>query len=113
MVAVRSAKATLNAVEDQPQLPQQWEHWLPTTRTAIIRIALQTGTSDGLICASYARTAATAAARQPCPPTRPQGLLEPDARKRARPDLKGARRSGDPAYPATELRGSGHPLWSA
>lgn len=37
---------TLNAVEDQPQLPQQWEHWLATTRTAIIRIAPQVGTSD-------------------------------------------------------------------
>jgi RNA-directed DNA polymerase len=40
-------KGTLNAVEDRPQFPQEWEHWLATTRTAIIKITPRTGTSDG------------------------------------------------------------------
>jgi RNA-directed DNA polymerase len=39
-------KATLDAVEDRPQLPQQWEHWLANNRTAIVKTAARTGTSD-------------------------------------------------------------------
>lgn len=38
---------TLNAVEDRPQLPEDWEQWLATTRTAIIKTAPRTGTPDG------------------------------------------------------------------
>ena len=34
-VAARSARATLLAVEDQPQTPREWEHWLATTRKTI------------------------------------------------------------------------------
>lgn len=37
---------TLNAVEDRPQLPQHWEHWLATNRTAIIKTATRTGMPD-------------------------------------------------------------------
>jgi RNA-directed DNA polymerase len=37
---------TLNAVEDRPELPHDWEHWLATTRTAIIKTASRTGMSD-------------------------------------------------------------------
>jgi RNA-directed DNA polymerase len=40
-------KGTLDAVEDRPQLPQQWEHWLATNRTAIVKTAARTGTPDG------------------------------------------------------------------
>ena len=40
-------KGTLDAVEDRPQLPQQWEHWLATNRTAIVKTAARTGASDG------------------------------------------------------------------
>jgi RNA-directed DNA polymerase len=40
-------KGTLDAVEGRPQLPQQWEHWLATNRTAIVQTAARTGTSDG------------------------------------------------------------------
>jgi RNA-directed DNA polymerase len=40
-------KGTLDAVEDRPQLPKQWEHWLATNRTAIVKTAARTGTSDG------------------------------------------------------------------
>ncbi len=36
---------TLNAVEDRPQLPHDWEHWLTTTRTAIVKTAPRAGTS--------------------------------------------------------------------
>jgi RNA-directed DNA polymerase len=39
-------KGTMNAVEDRPQLPQDWEHWLATTRTAIVKTAARTGTLD-------------------------------------------------------------------
>ena len=34
-VAARSAAATLIAVENRPQNPREWEHWLATTRQAI------------------------------------------------------------------------------
>jgi RNA-directed DNA polymerase len=40
-------KGTLDAVEDQPQLLQQWEHWLSTNRTAIVKTAARAGASDG------------------------------------------------------------------
>lgn len=40
-------KGTLLAVEDRPQLPQQWDKWLTTARTTIIKIATQeAGTSN-------------------------------------------------------------------
>lgn len=39
------------------------------------------------------------ALQHPCPPTSHQGLLEPDARKRARPVLRGARRRKAPGLP--------------
>jgi RNA-directed DNA polymerase len=37
---------TLNAVEDRPELPRDWEQRLATTHTAIIKTAPRTGTSD-------------------------------------------------------------------
>jgi RNA-directed DNA polymerase len=48
---------------------------------------------------SHTPTAATAVARRFCPPTSQQGSLEPDARKRARPVLRGAGRSNAPGLP--------------
>ena len=57
-----------------------------------------------------------ATARRFCPPTRPWGLLEPDARKRARPDLRGAGRSDAPGLPGDRtpgLRSSAlGPVWT-
>jgi len=39
-------KGVLYAADDRPQLPHQWEQWLATTRTAIVKIpAQETGTS--------------------------------------------------------------------
>lgn len=50
--------------------------------------------------ASYRSAAASAAARHFCPRTSQQRLLEPDARRRARPALKGGRNAGRrAAYP--------------
>ncbi len=40
-------KGTLDTVEDRPKLPQDWEHWLASTRTAIVKTAARTGTSEG------------------------------------------------------------------
>jgi RNA-directed DNA polymerase len=40
-------KGTLHAVEDQPQLPYQWERWLATNRATITTIPTRTaGTTD-------------------------------------------------------------------
>jgi RNA-directed DNA polymerase len=37
---------SLFAVEDRPQLPEHWEHWLASTRTMIVKIVLRDATSE-------------------------------------------------------------------
>jgi RNA-directed DNA polymerase len=78
--------------DHRPQTPREWELWLATTRKTITkspcgRTTRRTSTNP----VSYTSTAATAAARRFCPPTSLWGLLEPDARKRARPGSEGGR----------------------
>jgi RNA-directed DNA polymerase len=39
-------KGTLHAADDRPQTPDQWEHWLATPRTTIVKIATRQATTD-------------------------------------------------------------------
>jgi hypothetical protein len=76
--------ALLYADDHQPQTPQEWEHWLASTRNTTTIVTQVTGTTDDaetrLIHAhchqgdGHALHADT-----------PRGLLEPDAVKAARP----------------------------
>ena len=98
--AARSARPRSLPVEDRPQTPREWEHWLATTRKTIaIVIAGAQARRTKANPVSYTSTATQQTARHFCPPTSHQGLLEPDARKRARPVLRGARHSNAPGLP--------------
>ena len=77
-------RTLLLAMTDRPQTPREWEHWLATTRKTI-DVVWDTANSD---------TAEPRLAHHRCQPSStpklqpdraPQGLLEPDAVKAARP----------------------------
>ena len=68
-------KGTLDAVEDQPQLPHQWERWLATNRAMITTILTRTtGTTDEAeLRLIHAQCANRAPRPAPLPhPTRPR-----------------------------------------
>ena len=101
--------------EDLPQSPREWEHWQAATRKTITTITMrEDGTSDRHQTPSRTPPLLPTAQRRRrqrsrhfCPPASPQGLLEPDASRGARPVLRGVGRSnaldlpgqapGDPA----------------
>ena len=95
--------------DHQPQGPDEWQQWHTATRTAIRKHAITTVTDLGtpderaahhLIHAHCRRRIGEAApARHFCPAPSHQGLLEPAARKRARPVLRGRRRGNAPPLP--------------
>ena len=90
--------------------PHEWEHWLRATRKAIRkqRLTYRDGRHVGRDRqpSSHTRplpppsTPAAAPALLPAPGL--QGLLEPDAGKRASPVLRGAGAAMRPAYPAKD-----------
>jgi RNA-directed DNA polymerase len=61
---------------------------------------------------SFTSAAATAAVRHFCPPTSPSGLLEPGARKRARPVLRGAGHRKVSGLPDRSRRGPDRHPWA-
>ncbi len=77
--------------DDRPQTPHEWETWLATTPKTITRSSPgRTAPRTSVNPVSYTSTAATAVAWHFCPPTSLKGgLLEPGARKRARPGSEG------------------------
>ena len=100
-------RSTLSAVEDPPQTPREWEHWLTTTRKAIVdRDARRRHVGQDATPSHTRPAATTAAARHFCPPDGHQGLLEPDAGKRASPVLRGARRARRRAPSAPSMTSS-------
>jgi RNA-directed DNA polymerase len=96
---------TLLPDHDRPQTPHEWERWLATTRKTITRSSPgRTACRMSTNPVSYTPTAATAIARHFCRPTIPRGLLEPGARQRARPVLRGAGRSDASGLPVRRRR---------
>jgi hypothetical protein len=80
--------------EDRPQNPRDWERWFATSGKTIIKLVIrEDGKPDNNEPSDNTLTAATAAVRHFCPAYGPWGLLEPGARKRARPGSEGARNS--------------------
>jgi RNA-directed DNA polymerase len=68
-------RGTLNAVEDRPQLPHQWERWLATNRVAITTTTTQTPgtTGDAEHRLIHAHCANRAPGPAPLPAHTPQG----------------------------------------
>jgi Group II intron, maturase-specific domain/Reverse transcriptase (RNA-dependent DNA polymerase) len=96
-------RATLVTAEDRPQTPREWEQWLATARKTI-DVVRDKGTWTRLNPVSSTSAAITATARHLCPPKHHHGLPEPDARKRARPVLRRARRRKAPGLPDDCMR---------
>ena len=85
MGAARSAKRR-SRLSGTCHKPTHWERgWRPPARRSTSRGTTATRTRPNPVSDTCAATTATA--RHCNPPTRHQGLLEPDARKRARPVL--------------------------
>jgi hypothetical protein len=71
----------LFAVEDRPQNPRQWERWLTTTGATVIGSAQRAPGTTGKAAPRLAHADCRRGTARHCiTPTRPQGLLEPDAR---------------------------------
>jgi hypothetical protein len=92
---------------DRPQTPHEWERWLATTRKTITKVVTrEAGTPDEheprLIHADCRQRSRPAL----LPPTSQQALLEPGARKPARPVLRGAGRSDASGLPVQGSSGA-------
>jgi RNA-directed DNA polymerase len=77
--------------DDRPQTPQDWEAWLTSARKAIVKVVTpedpEPGDHEPRLVHIRCRDSSDPA--HFCPPTSLPGLLEPDARKRAHPVLRG------------------------
>ena len=80
-------KATLIPAEDRPQTPREWEAWLASAPRRSSSRGCTKARRTRLNPVLHTTTATSAKARHFCPPASQQGLLEPDARRRARPVL--------------------------
>ena len=98
---------TLLAASDRPQTPRDWEHWLATTRKTI-DVVWNTATTDAAAPQLVHLNCSTATASH-------QDFLEPDARRPARPVLRGARGRNAPGLPECaqhdQQLGGASPLW--
>jgi hypothetical protein len=88
--------STLLADQDRPDTPREWEHWLATTRKTIDVVwdTANPGTAASRLIHLHCTTRAS-----------PQGLLEPDAGRLARPVPKGAGVSRRRRYLAEAVAG--------
>ena len=109
--AARSAGNLLLPADRPPQSPREWEQWLAdhpqgdgrNTHRRRARGTPDASTDLRLIHAHCHRRHHAAAARPALRlPASPQGLLEPDAVKVARPVLRGPGAAMRPGYPADE-----------
>jgi Group II intron, maturase-specific domain/N-terminal domain of reverse transcriptase len=88
-------RATLVPVEDRPQTPNNGRHgWRPPARRS---------TSSGTQARRTRLAHPVSSTSTVNPPASQQGSLEPDARKRARPVLRGARRRKAPGLPDVSI----------
>ena len=94
-------RGLLFAVENPPQSPHEWAKWL-ATRTAVITTATRPGSSEEAAPRLIHAECRRGSTRNCGTPTKPQGLLEPDAGKRARPVLRGTGRSNAPGLPTID-----------